>query len=152
MFVADAFERQFPEVHRCLAAIFREHGIPNGVIPGTLQVRCRDYPPVVTARGRFVQYPSGTDCLHGLHRFTRADRQVGPRLPWVGACKRSEAGWDGGNVVPWVDLAIATDEVLRGNPEMGRGELVNRLGRELGLAELIVLPREPYDPIGHADR
>ncbi len=30
--------------------------------------------------------------------------------------------------------------------------LVDRIERELGLAEMIVAARESYDPVGHADR
>ena len=58
---------------------------------------------------------------------------------------------DGGKVVLWVDLAIATGEVLGDNPEMGREGLVDRLGRDLGQAELIVVSREPYITFGQAD-
>ena len=151
VFVADAIERQFPEVHPRLAAIFREHNFPTWVSPGTLQARCRDYLPVPTTEGRFVQIQYEPDYMDGGCRGLRADGKVGPRLPRPGGCTRSGVVLDGGNVLAWGDRAIATDKVFRENPGMSREVLVDRLMGELGLAELIVVPPEPYDPSGHAD-
>jgi len=89
--------------------------------------------------------------LNGKYRRLRADGEVGPTLPWKGECRRSEVGLDGGNVVAWGDRAIVTDKVFRENPGATWDGLIEALKADLGLAELIIVPREPFDPIGHSD-
>lgn len=151
VFVADSLERKFPEVHRGLESILADHGIPFGVIPGTRDIWCRDYLPVQTARNRFVQFRYAPDYLTGRYRHLRADGEIGPTLPWVQNCVRSEIVLDGGNVVRWRDKAIVTDKIYEENPGLGGGRLREQLKELLGVRTLLVIPQEPDDPIGHAD-
>jgi agmatine deiminase len=44
-----------------------------------------------------------------------------------------------------------TDKVFRENPGTGRAELIASLQELLRIEELIVIPKEPYDEVGHAD-
>lgn len=151
VFVADTLARRFSAIHRRLGSILREHGVPLETIPGTLDIWCRDYMPIQAAEGQFVQFRYEPDYLTGKYRRLRADGGIGPTMPRLGTCLRSELVLDGGNVVGWGDRAIATEKVFRENPGLTQEDVTNRLRCELGLSELIVIPREPYDPIGHAD-
>lgn len=81
----------------------------------------------------------------------KADGEIGPKLPWLEGCLRSAVVLDGGNVVARGDRAILTDKVFRENPGLSRTGVIVALKKELGLAELIVIPQEPDDPIGHSD-
>ena len=79
-------------------------------IQGTLDVWCRDYMPIQVSVDRFVQFRYAPDYLTGKFRHLRADGEIGPTLPWVQNCVRSEIVLDGGNVVAWEDRAIVTDK------------------------------------------
>ena len=151
VYVADTLERKYPDVHRRLASILREHAIPLRVIPGTVDVWCRDYFPVQVAEGRFVQFRYEPDYLTGEYHHLRADGEIGPTLPWFKECRRSGIVLDGGNFVGWGNRAIVTDKIFRENPELAREDVVESLKADLELEKLIVVPREPYDPIGHSD-
>ncbi|CAN5880196.1 hypothetical protein BH23PLA1_BH23PLA1_39060 [soil metagenome] len=151
VFVADALERRFPAVYRELASILAEHAIPLRTIPGTLDVWCRDYLPIQVSEDRFVQFRYAPDYLSGKYRRLRADGEIGPTLPWIRNCVRSEIVLDGGNLVAWGDRAIVTEKVFRENRSHSRAEVRNALMNVLGLAELIVVPQESQDRIGHAD-
>jgi agmatine deiminase len=151
IFVADTLERKFPKVFQSLVSILGEHAIPLRTIEGTLDVWCRDYLPVQVAEDRFVQFRYEPDYLDGRYHRLRADGKIGPKLPWLRECRRSRIVMDGGNVVRWGNRAIVTDKVFRENPDWGRKGLVEALKADLELDVLIVVPREPFDPIGHAD-
>lgn len=151
VFVADCLGRRFPEVYRGLKSIFTEHRIPLRTIPGTLDVWCRDYLPVQVAEDRFVQFRYAPDYLTGKYRHLRRDGEIGPALPWVKNCVGSEIVLDGGNIVAWGDRAIVTDKVFRENPGRSRKAVKDALRNALGLSELIIVPQESEDPIGHSD-
>ena len=99
LFVADTLERRFPKVHLRLISILRVQGAPLGMIPGTVDVWCRDYLLVQMAENRFVQFRYEPDNLVGEYRRLRADGAIRPTLPWLRSCVRSEVVLDGGNVV-----------------------------------------------------
>ena len=151
VFVADTMEREFPAVSSDLKDILGRHDIPLRTIPGTRSIWCRDYLPIQVSEGRFVQFRYAPDYLTGKYRHLRADGQIGPGLPDVKNCERSEIVLDGGNVVGWGDRAIVTDKVFRENPGKSREVVSQGLKDDLGVSELIVLPTEPGDPIGHSD-
>jgi hypothetical protein len=99
VYVADTLELKFPAVYQGLKTILESHGIPLGVIPGTRDIWCRDYMPVHVTKQQFGQFRYAPDYLTGKYRHLRADGEIGPNLPLVKNCVRSEIVLDGGNVV-----------------------------------------------------
>jgi agmatine/peptidylarginine deiminase len=151
VFVADTLPRRFPTISSGLQAILAEHGIPLRTIPGTRDIWCRDYMPIQVAEDRFVQFRYAPDYLGGKFRHLRADGEIGPALAWLGDCRRSEIVLDGGNVVARGHRAIVTDKVFRENPKRTRRSVEESLRRDLAVSELIDIPCEPDDPIGHSN-
>ena len=151
VFVADTLEREFPSVASGLRSILERHGIPLSTIPGTRSVWCRDYMPIQTSKDRFVQFRYEPDYLTGKYLPLRADGQIGPHLPHVKNCTRSEIVLDGGNVVGWGDKVILCDKVFAENPDRKRPVLLEMLEQELEVDHVIVIPTEPGDVVGHAD-
>ena len=151
VFVAVTLEREFPAVYSGLKNILGHHDIPLRTIPGTRSIWSRDYLPIQVAEDRFVQFRYAPDYLTGKYRHLRADGGVGPKLPWLKSCLRSEFVLDGGNFVGWGDRAIVTGKVFRENPGRTRKVVAEDLRKCLGVAELIVVPTEPDDPIGDSD-
>jgi agmatine deiminase len=151
VFVADTLEPRFPEVFRGLKTILEAHGIPLGIIPGTRDVWVRDYLPIQVAEDRFVQFRYAPDYLRGKYLHLRLDGEIGPKLPWVKSCVRSEIVLDGGNVVRWMDRVIVCNKVFDENPGRKPGELLRALGQVLEVGQVIVIPKEPGDVAGHSD-
>jgi agmatine deiminase len=151
VYVADTLEPRFPAVFRGLKTILESHGIPLRVIPGTLDIWCRDYMPIQVAEHRFVQFRYAPDYLTGKYRHLRADGKIGPNLPWIDNCIRSEIVLDGGNVVKWTDKLIMTEKVFHANPQWARRKLITELERLLEVDQIVLIPPEPEDVTGHAD-
>lgn len=57
---------------------------------------------------------------------------------------------DGGNLVQNGKTAIVTEKVLRDNPHLSTREIHSWL-RQLGFDDIVIIPIEPNDPLGHAD-
>ena len=106
--------------------------------------------PVQVGPGQFVRFCYAPDYLRGHeHLITRPD-DIGP-IPEVERCADSGIVLDGGNVVGWGGRCIVTDKVFKENPAHGRDGLIGRLKGLLGVDDLIVIPKEPNDVVGHAD-
>ena len=151
VFVADTLEPRFPEIYRGLKEILDDHGIPFMTIPGTRDIWCRDYMPVQVNEDHFVQFRYAPDYLAGKYRPLRADGEIGPTLPWIKNCVRSEIVLDGGNVVKWTDRVILTEKIFEENPEWGHRRLLAELERLLEVERIILIPPETGDITGHAD-
>jgi len=151
VYVADTLGPRFPSVFDGLNAILERHGIPLRTISGIRDIWCRDYMPIQVSKDRFVQFRYAPDYLTGKYEHLRADGEIGPALPFIRNCVRSQIVLDGGNVVRWHDTAILTDKIYKENPSIERAELRVRLRSLLSVERLIVIRKEPYDPFGHAD-
>ncbi len=104
------------------------------------------------AEGRLVKFRYWPDYLRGDYEdlITEGDticQQVGG----FGTCQRSDVILDGGNVVAATTKAILTEKVYRENPALHRPRLRCILRDILELDDCILIRKEPYDPIGHAD-
>jgi agmatine deiminase len=151
IYVADTLEPRFPAVFQGLKTILESHGVPLRVIPGTRDIWCRDYMPIQVAEDRFVQFRYAPDYLTGKYRHLRADGEIGPTLPWIKNCVRSEIVLDGGNVVKWTDRVIMTEKVFDENPQWARRKLLRELERLLEVDRIVLIPAEPGDVTGHSD-
>jgi agmatine deiminase len=69
----------------------------------------------------------------------------------LGWCNRSSIVLDGGNVVVSKTKVIVTDKIYRENSGWLRPNLQAKLKELMHVDHLIVIPKEPFDPIGHAD-
>jgi agmatine deiminase len=150
VYVSDLIEGRFPALVDGLRRILAGHGIPLRVIDGTRDIWCRDYMPVQIAPGEFVRFCYGPEYLRGHERLITRPDDIGP-IPEVERCVDSAIVLDGGNLVGRGSRCILTDKLYRENPASGRDALIGRLKDLLGVDDLIVIPSEPYDVVGHAD-
>ena len=150
VFVSDRLGLGHPGLVDGLRGTLAAHGIAMKEIGGTRDVWCRDYMPVQVGGGEFVRFRYAPDYLRGHEHLITAPGDVAP-VPEVERCVDAEIVLDGGNVVRWGSRCVVTDKVFRENPGLGRDDLVGRLREALQVEDLIVIPREPYDVVGHAD-
>jgi agmatine deiminase len=122
--------------------------VPIEIIPGTNDIWCRDYMPVQLDENRFCQFVYRPDYLLSFEDKITPPEKC--RLPFMKDYRRGPIVLDGGNVVASQTRVILTDKIYRENPSVERPRLWKRL-EELFHAECIFIPKEPYDPVGHAD-
>jgi agmatine deiminase len=145
VYVSDLLVERHPQIEHHLRAAL---GSRLRIIPGTKDIWCRDYMPVQTEAGRFVQFRYRPDYLEGYPELRTENGATLLNLPnWT----RSELVIDGGNVVHGRNVAIITDKIYEANPGVDRLRLRETLKAVLEIDRLVVIPKEPYDRIGHAD-
>jgi agmatine deiminase len=150
VYVSDRLEPAFPDLVDRLRHVLDEHGVELNELRGTRDLWCRDYMPVQVGRGEFVRFRYAPDYLRGYEHLITEPGDVGP-IPEIRRCVGSGIVLDGGNVVRWGSRCVVTDKIFRENPGVGRAGLIDVLRELLGVEDLIVIPKEPYDVVGHAD-
>jgi agmatine deiminase len=150
VFVSDLLEPRYPPLVDRLRGILGEHGISLRIIKGTQDIWCRDYMPVQVAPARFVRFRYAPDYLVGYEDTITDFDKIDP-IPEIVRYQQSKIVLDGGNVVRSGKRAIVTDKLFHENAGVEPDNLLDLLQRLLNVDEVIVIPQEPGDEIGHAD-
>ncbi len=150
VYVSGHLPTRHPQLFAELSVILKRHGVLLRILSGTRDIWAKDYAPLQVAAGRFVQFTYAPDYLHQFPEL-RTDLDSERELPECLSLQQSPVIMDGGNVVSSGSKALLTDKIYRENPSWNRDALRNYLQAILELDELIIVPKEPYDPIGHAD-
>lgn len=144
------FSDRMEAAHPALFASLQQSlaGVEIRIIQGTSDIWCRDFMPIQIDDGTFRQFVYSPDYLRGYEQqITPANRC---RLSFMEDFRRESIVLDGGNVVASSSKVILTDKVFTENPSIPRKKMQDRL-ESLFQAECILIPKEPYDVVGHAD-
>lgn len=147
---ADLLELRYPALFKNLVGTLQRFGVGVSTVKGTRDIWCRDYLPIQIGKGRFVQFIYAPDYLRD-HPETITSPTVVETLPFVEQCQLSDIVLDGGNVIRHRGHAIMTEKIYSENPRVPRSQLQRRLMEILEIERLTIIPREPGDPLGHAD-
>ncbi len=151
VYVSDLLPKRHPELAARLKSIFREVQVRFGYLQGTRDIWCRDYMPIQINERAFLRYRYFPDYLCGEYEDLITDIDAVQGIAFcANRMKRTDYVLDGGNVVHHRHVACVTDKIYRENPRVDRGVLQDSLQALLGV-KLIVVPREPYDVLGHTD-
>jgi agmatine deiminase len=142
-------DKRFNETCNALIELLDKQGIRHDFLKATKDIWCRDYMPIQTEKGKFVQFRYEPSYL-----MDDLDLQSDPR----DVCKAnnfepqfSRINLDGGNVVNWSDRAILTDRVFDENPKYhSKTKLISEIEKLLEV-EIVVIPQIKSDMTGHAD-
>lgn len=157
LLLATEFRFRYPTLVERFKAIMAQHEI-NWDYIDTRNIWMRDFMPVQTSTG-LVQFnykgygAGGFKEYPWLKLSTETKKQISERLESRNrSIRHSLIRLDGGNVTftPDKKLAVLTDIVFRHNPEIRRNRLLDRLSNLLS-AEILIVPTEPGDDIGHTD-
>ncbi|MCA0383791.1 MAG: agmatine deiminase family protein [Bacteroidetes bacterium] len=151
VFLADLFPVQFPDIYRRLVFQFDRYGIHHGLIPGCKDIWVTDFMPLQTKDDYFVHYKYDPDYLQAKKwQKTISNTKA--------ICEAIELRatpltikLDGGNVVSCGNKAIVTTKIFKENEGWHEYALKQEIKAQLKVEQLIVIPQEPNDPIGHAD-
>lgn len=151
VYMSELLKTEYPETCERLVTILEKHNIRYSFLKGTKDIWCRDYMPIQTESGNFVQFRYDPSYLKGNKEWeaSRSDVKEVCKLNNIDA-QFSNINMDGGNVLICEGRAIISDRIFSENPDMNREELVSELSKLLE-CEIIIIPAENDDMTGHAD-
>lgn len=151
VYMSELLKSKFPDCYQRLVSILDKHNVPYSLLKGTKDIWCRDYMPVQTESGTFVQFRYDPSYLKGKKEWeeSRSDVKEVCRQNNIKAVF-SDINLDGGNVLICKGRAIVSDRIFSENPEMEKETLLKELSRLLE-CEIIIIPSQKGDYTGHAD-
>ncbi len=150
VFLAAMLKTRHPELFTNLRETLADHKIEVRLLDNVRDIWTRDYAPLQIASDSLVKFRYDPDYLRNESDL-RTGEEVVQSFGDLGSCSRSPIVLDGGNVVGSRTKAIVTDKIYTENLSWSRPDLREALQKLLQVKQLIVIPKEPYDPIGHAD-
>ena len=151
VYLSELLMDKYPETCKKLIAILEKHHVKYSFIKGTKDIWCRDYMPVQTESGKFIQFRYEPSYLKGEKEWedSRSDVKEVCRLNNIKATF-SDINLDGGNVLICDGRAILSDRIFSENPNYEKDSLINELSKLLE-CEIIIIPAQKGDYTGHAD-
>jgi len=151
VYMSELLMEKYPETCKNLIAILEKHHVKYSFIKGTKDIWCRDYMPIQTESGKFIQFRYEPSYLKGKKEWedSRSDMKEVCRLNNIDATF-SNINLDGGNVLICDGRAILSDRIFSENPDYKKDSLINELSKLLE-CEIIIIPAQKADMTGHAD-
>ena len=118
---------------KSLCQIFDRHGVEYEFLE-TKDIWMRDFMPILLDDWRLVSY----DYDHLRTKIQPLKEHINLVI-------------DGGNFVRLGGKAIMTDKIFIENPSKTKAEIIETIKQKCALNELIIIPRQPYDMLGHSD-
>ena len=158
VYMSELLMSNYPETCKNLVAILEKHNVNYSFIKGTNDIWCRDYMPVQTASGKFIQFKYDPSYLKGKKEWedSRSDvKKIRKENVWMEKFDISESNinLDGGNVLICDGRAILSDRIFTENPQIEKEALKKELSKLLE-CEIIIIPAlksQNEDFTGHAD-
>jgi len=151
VYLSNLLENKCPKEFQQLKYWLDKIGIRHGILPHTNDLWVVDFMPLQVQQDYFLQYKYDPDYL-------KPKKEQPTRTDPTKVC--SETGivpntvnivLDGGNVVKCNSKAILTTKVFKENPDYPEHNLINEIRNQLQVDQVIVIPQEPEDFVGHAD-
>ena len=128
---------------KSLCQIFDRHGVKYEFLE-TKDIWMRDFMPILLDDGRLISYDYDPDYLKD-EKYSHLRTKIHPLKEHINLVI------DGGNFVRIGGKAIMTDKIFRENPLKTKAEIVETIKQKCALKELIIIPKQPYDMLGHSD-
>lgn len=151
VYMSELLMDKIPATCKKLISILEKHNVKYSFIKGTKDIWCRDYMPIQTESGKFIQFKYDPSYLKGKKEWkdSRSDVKEVCRLNDIKATF-SDINLDGGNVLICEGRAILSDRIFTENPNYEKDSLINELSKLLE-CEIIIIPAQNGDYTGHAD-
>ena len=150
VYFSDRLPECQPTLWRELEGILRRQNVRFHFIADTKDVWVRDFMPIQIGEREFTKFVYQPDYLRGYPELTTGN-EVLNHLPNSNECNMSKLIVDGGNIVASSDRVIMTDKVFSKNRRLSHDEVLSVLIRDLPVDEIIFIPTDTNDEIGHSD-
>ena len=149
LYLSALLEYEYNFFFREFVDLLDELSIEWRMLEKTNEIWCRDFMPVQVAKNKFVQFIFNPDYLDGYEFLVTDPHAVCEMI----SLKPIYSGLiiDGGNIVRSQTKVICTDKIYSENRKFSELEIRAELRRLLEVDEIISIPKEPYDIIGHSD-
>ena len=158
VYISELLEVRFKDSFERLTTILKKYDVEYRLLKGTKDIWCRDYMPVQTTSGKFIQFKYDPSYLKGKKEWEELrtnPKEVREKNDWLAKLnvEESEINLDGGNVLICDGRAILSDRIFSENPTMEKETLIDELTKLLE-CEVIIIPAlksQNEDLTGHAD-
>ncbi len=151
VYISDLLETQCSNVFKQLTRWFDKLGIGYSTLPNTNDLWVVDFMPLQIDRDNFLQFEYDPDYLKPKkYQHTRTDPK-GIYSEIKIFPNKIDIVLDGGNIVKCKTKAITTDKIFKENPDYLKNDLIAEIKNKLQIEQLIIIPQEPNDFVGHAD-
>lgn len=131
------------KIVKSLCHIFDRHGVKYKFLE-TKDIWMRDFMPILLDDGRLISYDYDPDYLKD-EKYSHLRTKIQPSKEHINLVI------DGGNFVRFGAKAIMTDKIFRENLSKTKAEIIETIKQKCALKELIIIPKQPYDMLGHSD-
>lgn len=150
VYVSANLKTRLPRLAQELQAVLEVNGVKYRELEGTRDIWMRDFMPVQKSDGQFVKFRYDPDYLNGYEDLkTPTERCL--TTDTNGKVRFCDLALDGGNAVTASNKVIITDKVYKENPFRSRSQVREELSEVFQGMEVIIVPKRPYDVIGHSD-
>jgi agmatine deiminase len=151
VYFSELLEGKSPEVFQQLTFWFEKHGIRYNTLSDTKDLWVVDYMPLQVSENSFIQFIYEPDYLMPkVHQVTKTNPKHALK-----AIKLTpdyvNIVLDGGNVVKSNNKVILTTKIFKENPGISEYDLIDEIKNVLQVQQVIIIPQEPQDFVGHAD-
>ncbi|MFD3000417.1 agmatine deiminase family protein [Pontibacter toksunensis] len=151
LYLADTLPKKYPKFHQWFEAVLNDCGISYELLPGTKDIWARDYMPIQLAVDKFVKFVYNPDYLQSK-KWHKTITDTNAIIVYLGINpKYTPLKVDGGNVVRASDKVIMCDKVFSEHHYLTEKFLITELQQHLEVDQIIFIPTDPSDIIGHAD-
>lgn len=152
VYLAETLSMQFASFYKRLTFAFIKNDIPFGLIPNTKDVWAVDYMPIQINKQHFVQFKYSPDYLLENNKTRKLISDVDAIMDAMKIdVSKSDIILDGGNLVKGPNKAIMTTKVFMENKTLNESALIEELMNTLQIEQLIFIPIDDGDWLGHAD-
>lgn len=165
VFFSSLFARHYKRIYEEVVSILESHGVANGLLTNTKDYWARDYMPIQSDVYTVAQFCYAPDYLIGKEKYRTNPYidKIGGMKPHNLEIKHCPLVVDGGNAVVVstqekssredreYQYLIMTNKVMLENPRFDRKEIERMLCNALGIHEVIWLPWDKDDEMGHTD-
>jgi agmatine deiminase len=152
LYLADSLLIKFPSFARSLEDKLSAEKISFTYLPGTKDVWAKDYMPIQISKDRFIQFVYQPDYLTDSAKWKKSISDVNKICAIIGLQReRSDIVLDGGNIIRCNNRIIMSNKVFSENSSFSEKNLIRALERLFEVDNIIFVPREIKDKIGHAD-
>lgn len=152
VYLADSLARIYPAFAEDLIKKLKENKIEFDFLLGTKDVWTVDYMPIQVSEDRFVRFSYKPDYLISTKKWSNTISDVDAICQYIGIkFQKSDLILDGGNISKWENKAIMTTKVFFENRGISELQLIEELKNLLEIDEIIFVPVEKNDWLGHAD-
>ena len=151
VYISELFEKQAPIAFGQLEYWFKTLEIKYTTLPNTKDIWVVDFMPLQIRQDYFLQFEYNPDYLKPKkYHPTKSDQKTVCEEIGIVPNKVSII-LDGGNVVKCKTKAILTTKVFKENSGYPEHNLIAEIKNLLQVEQVIIIPQEPKDFVGHSD-